>query len=50
MDKILKGADPALLPIEQPTAWDFILNEGAARAIGLTFPQSIRLQVTEVIP
>jgi putative ABC transport system substrate-binding protein len=49
VDRILRGADPATLPIEQPTEWDFILNESAAQAIGLTFPPSIRLQATEII-
>jgi putative tryptophan/tyrosine transport system substrate-binding protein len=49
VDKILKGANPAELPIEQPMRFDFTVNLTTAEALGLTFPESIRLQVTEVI-
>jgi putative tryptophan/tyrosine transport system substrate-binding protein len=49
VDKILKGANPAELPIEQPTRFDFVVNLSTARDLGLTLPESIRLQVTEVI-
>jgi putative ABC transport system substrate-binding protein len=49
VDKILRGANPADLPIEQPQRFDFTMNLGTAEALGLTFPESIRLQVTEVI-
>jgi len=49
VDKILKGANPADLPIEQPMRFDFIVNLTTAEALGLTFPEATRLQVTEVI-
>jgi putative tryptophan/tyrosine transport system substrate-binding protein len=49
VDKILKGADPAELAVEQPTKLDFIINLNAAQAIGLTIPQSVLQQATEVI-
>jgi putative ABC transport system substrate-binding protein len=49
VDKILRGASPADLPIEQPTRFDFTVNLATAEALGLTLPESTRLQVTEVI-
>ena len=49
IDKILKGADPAELPISQATAFDFVLNLKTAKALGITFPPSILLRATEVI-
>jgi len=49
IDKILRGAKPADLPVEQPTEFQFIVNLKAAQALGLTIPQSILQQTTEVI-
>jgi putative tryptophan/tyrosine transport system substrate-binding protein len=49
VDRILKGAKPADLPVEQPMTFDFVVNMKTARELGITFPNEIMLQVTEVI-
>ena len=49
VDRILKGAKPADLPIEQPMTFDFVVNLKTAQVLGLTFSNEIMLQVTEVI-
>ena len=49
VDRVLRGGNPAEIPIEQPTIYDVILNKKIARAMGQTIPQSVLLQATEVI-
>jgi ABC-type uncharacterized transport system substrate-binding protein len=49
VDKILKGAKSADLPVEQPMTFDFVISMKTAEAPGLAFPYEIMLQVTEVI-
>ena len=49
VDKILKGAKPADLPVEQPTKFDFVVNLKTAQTLGLTMPPSVMQQATEVI-
>jgi putative ABC transport system substrate-binding protein len=49
VDKILRGAKPADLPVEQPTVFDFIVNTTTADLFGLTIPPTILQQATEVI-
>ena len=49
IDKILKGANPAELPVEQPTRFDLVLNLKTATAQGVTFPQAVLLRANRVI-
>jgi putative ABC transport system substrate-binding protein len=49
VNRILRGANPADIPVEQPNVYDFVVNLRTARALGMVFPQSVLLQAANVI-
>ena len=49
VDRILRGANPGELPVEQPTKFEFVINRKTAKALGVTIPPSVLLQADQAI-
>jgi putative ABC transport system substrate-binding protein len=48
-DRLLRGANPAELPIEQPTTFELVINAKTAKALGLAIPASVRLRANRIV-
>jgi putative ABC transport system substrate-binding protein len=49
IDRIFKGASPGELPVEQPTKFDMVINARAAKALGVTLPQSLLIRADQIV-
>ena len=49
VDKIFRGANPAVLPVEEPTRYEFVINRNTAKLVGATIPQDVLLRADRVI-